>query len=110
MGDALYHGSRDGLDAAYVGICLTDDIDVARAYAVHGKLYEVTLADEDSLAFVEVADFDRDGNHAVGDDGVFPTSADVVEYWDETENGCEHYTWRLASAKAVAMATVKELA
>jgi len=106
----LYHGSHNrimGTGAAHVGICLTDDYDVACRYATQrGTVYvaEISFAD---LVVVEVDGYDRDSDVAPGDDGEYP-EADVLVFEDEDERGNWHMTWRLVSDAAVAAVVLVE--
>lgn len=101
----MYHGNGDTL-TPHIGICLADDIDIARDYAIYGghrsepRVHTVEI-DLTGLRVVEVDGFDRDENVAPGDgDDAF--DADVIVFEDETIRGTRHTTWRLMSVSALA--------
>jgi len=102
----LYHGAHTKF-AKHVGLCLTDDLESAMAYAAqgsHGTVATVTLELE-GIEVLEVKGYDRDANEAPGDRGEL-SGADVVVYSDEDPRGMPHKTWRLMSQLALAQAKV----
>lgn len=108
----LFHGAHTKF-AAHVGLCLTDDESVARAYA--GKRGELATVEIDlsALMVVDVPGYDRETNEAPGDResdraAVAATGADVLAFDDEDERGRLHRTWRLVSQRAVAALVVTE--
>lgn len=96
----LYHGTHTGrIDhAAHLGLCLTDDLEIATRYA--GTKGTVFAADVDVSDAVEVAGYDHDSNTAPGDE-LEDCGADVITFGDEDECGRQHQTYRLMSAAAV---------
>jgi len=99
------HRNPDMLAAAAEGWCLTDDADAARRYGPHIAVVEIDL---DALTVAEVDGYDRATNTTPADSAAFRAAqgADVLGYDDENERGEYHYTWRLASAVAVAAARI----
>jgi len=104
----MFHGSHNqilGTEAAHLGLCLTDDIDVAERYAgSRGRVYFADI-DLDSLEVVEVDGYDRDADLAPGDLAE-EHEADVIVFDDEDERGRWHRTWRLVSQAAVDACTM----
>lgn len=99
------HRNPDMLTAAAEGWCLTDDRDAALRYGPYVAVVEIDL---DALTIVEVDGYDREANYTPADSAAFRAAqnADVLGYDDENEHGEYHYTWRLASAAAVAAARI----
>ncbi len=94
--------------SAHIGLCLTDELDAAMAYAVQfglapgsvGTLTEWAIPD--ALHVVSVDAYDRDADFAHGDDGALrDDGADIIIYEDEDPRGRPHTTWRVVSQRAV---------
>ena len=106
----LYHGTHNGLmgtGTAHEGMCWTESMESAEAYA--GSYGDVHVMDLDGLNVVECAGYDREKNEAPADSAKFraemaSNGADVLRYADEDENGREHDCFRLVSDRAVEMA------
>lgn len=106
----MFHGAHRSF-ASHLGLCLTDDEDVARTYGSRGELATVSL-DLSSLTVVEVAGYDRETNEAPGDResdraALVAAGADVLVFDDEDERGRSHRTWRLVSERAIAALVVE---
>ena len=99
----LYRAHRiaSALTVAAEGWCLTDDRDAALGY---GHVIATVEIDLDSLTMVAAGGYDRVANETPSDSRAYRAAqgADVLGYDDENERGEYHYTWRLASAAAVA--------
>lgn len=105
----LYHGAHSAVrtHSAHEGMCLTDDQQVAEAYAgERGQVWvtEVSLA---GLVIEACKGYDHDTNSCSADREAFRAAAaargvDILRYDDEDQMGREHACWRLVSARAVA--------
>jgi hypothetical protein len=95
----MYHGAHTNF-ALHPGICLTDDVRTAQAYARRGFVAGVVV-DLAGLTVQAVEGYNRDADVAPGDDGD-SRGADVLVYTDEDPDGREHQTWRLMTPSAIA--------
>lgn len=100
----MYHGSGDHIEI-HPGLCLTDDLDAAENYALQWDLLGTPMIatvhlDLTGLRVVEVDAYNRDHNHAIGDNDL-TIDADVIVYDDEDHYGNTHRTWRIISPAAV---------
>jgi hypothetical protein len=103
----MYHGNYESTAVLHPGLCLTDDDDLARDYGrgSRGRLHALDV-DLAGLTVADLADgYDHDENTAPGDDGQ-GFGADVIVFWDETDAGRRHRTWRLMTPAALAAVTV----
>ena len=102
------HRSAGMLTTPVEGWCLTDDVDAARRYGPHIAVVSIDL---DALEVAVVEGYDHDTNTTPADSREFRAAqeADVLGYDDENEFGEAHYTWRLASDKAVAACRVERV-
>jgi len=107
--DTYYYGTDDKYFCAddicdWQGLCLTDDIDIAREYGEH--VFAVNVP----MGRLTVEDLDADGacGWYPGDDDVEEYSdrgVDVITYADQSRNyNTGHTTWRLCSERAHDMA------
>lgn len=109
----MHHGAHTRF-ALHLGLCVTDDEDVARVYGGKGELATVSVA-LDGLTVVEVPGYDRETDEAPGDRAadraaIAATGADVLVFDDEDARGRSHRTWRLVSDRALAAVTVETVA
>ena len=101
----LHNGRRRQQDPAlYIGVCFTDDIEIAEGYGEIVTTIEMPKGLE--VLEVEVSREDIDNNDWPGDteEGCAAFAADgvdVVRFEDMDENGVGHTTWRLVSQRAV---------
>jgi hypothetical protein len=109
------HGTADTIRLA-PGLCIADDTEAARQYALRaaqaagidtdeyeGAIYTITI-DVDGLRVLD-ADSDRDAQYWPGDADLSTIDADIVRFADETEQGRAHTTYRLVTDRAVAQTT-----
>ena len=98
----LYRAHRyaHALQTPLEGWCLTDDYEAACRYGYYVAKVEIDL---DALDLKEVPGYDHNTNTTPADSLAFRQAqgVDVVCYEDETDTGMWHYTWRLASERAV---------
>jgi hypothetical protein len=107
----MFHGSSSQTLALHEGLCLAEDENIARDYAIYtsGDSYLHDL--ELSFAGLTVTEldegYDRDANIAPADldPSAFP-GTDIITFTDETITGREHVTYRLLTPAALAAVTV----
>ena len=103
----MHHGSRDGI-SLYIGLCLTDDADLAAHY---GRTIDAVELDLAALTVAEAPAYDRETNEAPGDTeeqlaAYAALGIDVLVFMDETPRGRTHRTWRIASSRGLAAVRV----
>ena len=99
----LYHTTHGTLNL-HSGLCLTDS-----EYATYGENRVEVELDTDGLEVmdVEVSRADRDENIWPGDskasrEAYMAEGADVIRYNDEDDQGRQHTTYRILSARGLA--------
>ena len=103
----VFHGAHTKF-ALHVGLCLTDDRDVAAVYATSRGVVQEMYLDMSDLSVVEIDGYDRDSDYAPGDNPGDDYAADILIYRDEDARGIQHKTWRIWSEKALAALTLIE--
>lgn len=106
--ETLYHGAHSSF-ALHIGQCWTADEDAARAYAQASGTVEEVEIDWKGLTveWLEAA-YDPAEDAAPGDTAeeiaaYAAQGIDVIWYADADERGVEHETYRIVSARALAV-------
>lgn len=102
----MFHGNHEAGITLHPGLCLTDDDDAARDYGRGSRGWVHALdVDLDGLTVTETDGYDHDANEAPGDYDL-SLGADIIVFWDETDDARRHQTWRLLTPAALAAVTV----